>query len=88
MEETMIIDPRCDVTAFGPWSDCSSTCGPGVRARFRTLLNEDVAPKYCLPGVYLQQTTQCESETCKDELDTLVRILSIDQIGRSSVNFV
>ncbi|VVC28842.1 Hypothetical protein CINCED_3A000467 [Cinara cedri] len=62
------IDPKCDVTAFGQWSECSRSCGPGVMARFRTILNEDVSPKHCLLGEYLQQTIPCsETKPCSDE---------------------
>jgi len=69
IEETEMIDPKCDLTAFGQWSDCSAECGPGVSARFRTILNKDVSPKHCLRGVYLQQTTKCEEKPCEDEND-------------------
>jgi len=72
-EETDTIDPKCDVTAFGQWSDCSAECGPGVTARFRTILNEEVTPKYCLGRMFLQQTIPCESKPCQDERDNVVR---------------
>lgn len=68
-----MIDPQCDVTAFGQWSDCSTECGPGVTARFRTILNEDVSPKHCLSRTYLQQTIPCEVKLCQDERDSVVR---------------
>lgn len=74
-EETITIDPRCDVTAFGKWSDCSEKCGKGVTARFRTLLNRDVSPKYCIQGLYFQQTMKCEEKPCEDERDNVVRLL-------------
>ncbi|XP_060858413.1 spondin-1 isoform X4 [Metopolophium dirhodum] len=70
-EETDTIDPKCDVTAFGQWSDCSAECGPGVTARFRTILNEEVTPKYCLGRMFLQQTIPCESKPCQDERDNV-----------------
>lgn len=66
------MDPKCDVTAFGQWSDCSAECGPGVSARFRTILNKDVSPKHCLFGMYLQQTTNCETKPCQNENDIIV----------------
>ncbi|XP_025414677.1 spondin-1 isoform X3 [Sipha flava] len=68
-EETDMIDPKCDVTDFGQWSDCSAECGPGVSARFRTILNEDVSPKHCLSRMNLQQTVKCETKTCPDDHD-------------------
>lgn len=73
-EEVDIVDPKCDLTDYGEWSDCSAECGPGVRARFRKLLNEDVSPKYCLRGVNLQQTLPCETKPCEDENEVVVRI--------------
>lgn len=69
------IDPKCDVTAFGQWSNCSSECGPGVTARFRTIVNEEVSPKHCLRGTYLQQTIPCDSKNCQDEHDYVVSTL-------------
>lgn len=70
-EEIDTIDPKCDVTAFGQWSDCSAECGTGVMARFRTILNEEVTPKYCLGRMFLQQTVPCESKPCQDERDNV-----------------
>lgn len=72
-DEVDTIDPKCATTDFSQWSDCSAVCGPGVTARFRTILNEDVSPKHCLRGMNLQQTTRCELKTCKDEHDNVVR---------------
>lgn len=43
-------------------------------ARFRTILNEEVTPKYCLGGMFLQQTINCESKPCQDDRDNVVRI--------------
>lgn len=67
-------NPKCDVTDYSQWSDCSSECGPGVRARFRTILNEDVAPKYCLENSTLQETINCNSD-CPDKHDNEVSII-------------
>lgn len=72
-DEIDMIDPKCDVTDFGQWSDCSTECGPGVSARFRTILNEEVSPKHCLSRMNLQQTIKCEVKTCQDDRDNIVR---------------
>lgn len=67
-------DPKCDVTVYSQWSDCSSVCGPGVKARFRTILNIEVAPKYCLQGnSTLQETIDCNNSPCSDKYDNEVR---------------
>lgn len=65
-------DTKCDVTDYGQWSDCSAECGQGVTARFRVILNEEVSPKHCLRGTYLQQTSKCESKPCQDENNNVV----------------
>lgn len=69
-----MIDPKCDMTAYGQWSECSSLCGPGVMAKFRTFLNEEVSLKHCvIHEGYLQQTMPCnETKPCADERDYVV----------------
>lgn len=76
-EETDMIDPKCDVTDFGYWSNCSAECGPGVSARFRTILNEDVSPKHCLSRINLQQTVDCKVKNCPDDHDNMVRKINL-----------
>ncbi|XP_050528675.1 spondin-1 isoform X2 [Daktulosphaira vitifoliae] len=67
-EQTLKTDSRCDTTAFGRWSNCSAECGVGVHARFRTILNIDVSPKYCFAqGVQLEQTVDCMVKSCTDD---------------------
>ncbi|XP_050438956.1 spondin-1 isoform X2 [Adelges cooleyi] len=70
VEEKMKIDPKCDTTAYGKWSDCSDECGKGVYARFRSLLNIDVTLNHCInQGVSLEQTVDCLMKPCMDDRD-------------------
>ncbi|XP_053683721.1 spondin-1-like [Sabethes cyaneus] len=61
-------DSECEVTEWGPWSECSTPCGKGNKTRSRKYKKKG-ARKKCerLPNPpVLQQTTPCSKECAGD----------------------
>ncbi|KFB49774.1 f-spondin [Anopheles sinensis] len=68
VEEAFQGDPECEVTEWGPWSECSSPCGKGNKTRSRKYKKKG-ARKKCerLPNPpRLQQTVSCDADCAGD----------------------
>jgi hypothetical protein len=53
---------HCDVSAFSPWSVCSTTCGKGVELRHRKILTHAEHGGFTCPA--LTESRQCEIKAC------------------------
>ena len=54
--------PNCAVTPWGPWSECSSSCGSGVEVRSRRF-EDRMGLKKC-PFVDLTERRKCSRPAC------------------------
>lgn len=57
--ETPCVTTDCEVSEWEPWSDCSSTCGEGIRTRERAVLVEPTPDGEQCPTLF-------EVEACND----------------------
>ncbi|MDO8971013.1 MAG: T9SS type A sorting domain-containing protein [Saprospiraceae bacterium] len=55
----------CVLSDWGPWSECSVSCGGGTRTRTRTILVE--AQNGGAPCGALSETEDCNTQPCNDE---------------------
>lgn len=55
---------NCAVTPWGPWSECSSSCGPGFEVRSRRF-EDRMGAKRC-PFVELTERRKCSLPACVD----------------------
>lgn len=59
----------CELTDWGSWSSCSSSCGEGSKIRSRNFRQKKYR-KQCRPvpnGPQLQQTLDCGNKPCEGE---------------------
>lgn len=74
LDERYQSDPECELTEWGPWSECSTPCGKGNKTRSRKYKKKG-ARKKCerMPNPpMLQQTVPC-SEECAGDISQAVR---------------
>ncbi|KAL9692241.1 hypothetical protein quinque_015842 [Culex quinquefasciatus] len=74
LDERYQSDPECELTEWGPWSECSTPCGKGNKTRSRKYKKKG-ARKKCerMPNPpLLQQTVPC-SEECAGDISQAVR---------------
>ncbi|KAI5744925.1 hypothetical protein M8J76_006685 [Diaphorina citri] len=75
MDEISIVDneeeasrPECAVTPYTPWSNCSATCGKGLRMRSRTYVNPASArAAECDRQLVSKEMCIAENPTCPGE---------------------
>lgn len=60
-------NPFCETTDWGSWSECSSTCGPGLRMRTRRFHNS-MGRKRC-PHVSIVEKEKCMEAACVPGLE-------------------
>ncbi|XP_041972947.1 spondin-1 isoform X2 [Aricia agestis] len=63
--EPGVSDGACAVSEWGPWSECSVTCGVGVATRRRQFLDR-MGPKKC-PLVQIEENQKCMQPACTEE---------------------
>lgn len=56
---------KCATSDWSEWTDCSSSCGTGIRRRNRNLLNENILPSMC--GVDLTEEEQCQGKCMESQ---------------------
>jgi len=56
----------CKVSSWGPWSDCSKSCGGGTSGRSRTIKREPAHGGKECPST-LTEEKACNTEACPDE---------------------
>ncbi|GIX79813.1 thrombospondin type-1 domain-containing protein 1 [Caerostris darwini] len=56
---------------WGPWSECSSTCGPGVQSRYRLCVSSTNSSDCVGKAV---QSQACQKEDCLNDLQTTTEI--------------
>lgn len=59
------IDGVCETTEWGPWSECSVTCGVGMNTRRRTFLDH-MGLKKC-PSVHIEENRKCMEPPCTEQ---------------------
>lgn len=77
MDEISIVDneeeasrPECAVTPYTPWSNCSATCGKGLRMRSRTYVNPASArAAECDRQLVSKEMCIAENPTCPGKTD-------------------
>lgn len=60
-------DAFCETTDWGHWSECSSTCGVGIKMRTRRF-KDRMGRKRC-PHVYLVEKVKCMEPACSPGLE-------------------
>lgn len=65
-EATELEQPNCGVTPWGPWSECSSSCGSGFEVRTRRF-EDRLGLKQC-PFIELTERRKCSLPPCADTL--------------------
>ncbi|XP_050582007.1 spondin-1 isoform X1 [Bombus affinis] len=60
-------NPFCETTDWGSWSECSSTCGPGLKMRTRRFQNS-MGRKRC-PHVSIVEKEKCMEAACVPGLE-------------------
>lgn len=69
-------DPLCETTEWGEWSECSNTCGPGLRMRTRRF-RDHRGRKRC-PLVSLVEKEKCMEPPCppgtEERIDPLCKV--------------
>ncbi|XP_017787467.1 PREDICTED: spondin-1 [Habropoda laboriosa] len=60
-------NPFCETTEWGSWSECSSTCGPGLKMRTRRF-KDRMGRKRC-PNVSLFEKVKCMEAACAPGLE-------------------
>lgn len=61
----------CQVTAWGPWSACDSSCGPGSMSRTRRIARVPQHGGRRCPG--LLQRRACQGADCSLHTDSAAR---------------
>ncbi|KOX70908.1 Spondin-1 [Melipona quadrifasciata] len=62
-----VFNPYCETTDWGHWSECSSTCGPGLKMRTRRF-KDPMGRKRC-PHVSIVEKVKCMEQACLHGLE-------------------
>jgi len=69
-------DPLCETTEWGEWSECSDTCGIGLKMRTRRFLDRR-GRKRC-PLVSLVEKDKCMGPPCsattEEQIDPMCKV--------------
>ncbi|XP_011300442.1 spondin-1 isoform X2 [Fopius arisanus] len=67
-DSTILNTPECELTDWTDWSECTTTCGDGIKTRSRNFANKR-ARKRCRAAsndLELEQTIDCQNQPCSE----------------------